>query len=243
MQAIKTSRFGYMVSQPDINEKMRAILIDWLVEVHLKFKLMPETMYLTVNLIDRYLERKPVARQKLQLVGVTAMLLASKYEEIYPPEVRDYEYITDKTYSREEILKMETAMLNTLQFRLTVPTTYTFLNRCLKVAEADQRTSLLATYFVERTLQEYRMLQHLPSKIAAAGVNMALRTLRGPAAWTSTMSFYSGFTEEELRSTVQDIEAVLHAGASSSLQAVNKKYSSPKFGEVATLPYAPLSKL
>ena len=70
---------GYMKKQPDINEKMRAILIDWLVEVHLKFKLYPETLYLTVNLIDRYLEKEEVMRQHLQLVGVTAMLIASKY--------------------------------------------------------------------------------------------------------------------------------------------------------------------
>ena len=66
---------------------MRAILIDWLVEVHLKFKLVPETLYLTVNLIDRYLEKVEVMREKLQLIGVTAMLIASKYEEIYAPEV------------------------------------------------------------------------------------------------------------------------------------------------------------
>jgi len=79
---------AYMASQADINDKMRAILVDWLVEVHLKFKLMPETLFLTVNLIDRYLAVVPVTRRNLQLVGVTAMLLASKYEEIWAPEVR-----------------------------------------------------------------------------------------------------------------------------------------------------------
>jgi hypothetical protein len=79
---------NYMDMQKNINIKMRAILIDWLVEVHLKFKLMPETLYLTVNFIDRYLACQPCPRRKLQLVGVTCMLLASKYEEIYFPEVR-----------------------------------------------------------------------------------------------------------------------------------------------------------
>ena len=77
-----------MIKQEDINEKMRAILVDWLVEVHLKFKLMPETLYLTVNLIDRYLEKEKIKRSQLQLVGVTAMFIASKYEEIYAPEDR-----------------------------------------------------------------------------------------------------------------------------------------------------------
>jgi len=87
-----------MKLQKDINEKMRSILIDWLVEVHLKFKLLPETLYLTVNIIDRYLAKEQIPRSKLQLVGVTSMLIASKYEEIYAPEVRDFEYITDKAY-------------------------------------------------------------------------------------------------------------------------------------------------
>lgn len=239
-ELVKSAHWGYMSSQTDINEKMRAILLDWLVEVHLKFRLMPETLYLTVNLIDRFLERKMVVRQKLQLVGVTAMLLASKYEEIYAPEVRDFVYITDKAYTREQILQMESSMLNTLEFRITVPTAYVFLNRCLKVAAADERTTLLATYFVERTLQEYRMLQHLPSKVAAAGVNMALRTLRGRDAWTPTLAHFSGFSQEELRGTICDIQDIITTGAASSLQAVRKKYQSAKFGEVANIPFAPL---
>ena len=93
-----------MQVQTDINEKMRAILVDWLIDVHHKFKLLPETLFLTVNIIDRYLARHAIHRTKLQLVGVTAMLIASKYEEIYAPEVRDFVYITDKAYLKEEIL-------------------------------------------------------------------------------------------------------------------------------------------
>lgn len=93
----------YMETQTHINERMRSILVDWLVEVHLKFKLVPETLYLTINLIDRYLERQEVSRPKLQLVGVTSLLIASKYEEIYPPELRDLVYICDRAYTRTEV--------------------------------------------------------------------------------------------------------------------------------------------
>ena len=93
----------YMEKQPHINERMRSILVDWLVEVHLKFDMVPETLYLTVNLIDRYLERKEVSRSKLQLVGATSLLLASKYEEIYPPKLRDFVYICDHAYTRHEV--------------------------------------------------------------------------------------------------------------------------------------------
>lgn len=80
---------------------MRCILIAWLVEVHLKFKLLPETLFLTVNLIDRYTLHRPIKRTEYQLLGVTAMLIASKYEEIYAPEIGDFIYMTDKAYSKE----------------------------------------------------------------------------------------------------------------------------------------------
>jgi hypothetical protein len=230
-----------MAHQSDINEKMRAILIDWLEEVHVKFKLMPETMFLTQNLIDRFLEKKIVVRSKLQLVGVTAMLIASKYEEIYAPEVRDFVYITDKAYSREQILAMEATMLNTLDFRVSSPTVYVFLNRYLKVAQADTRLTQLATFIVERQLQEYKMLQHVPSKIAAASVNIALRTLRGRNAWADgggAMDFYSGYSQNDLRATIVDVQDVMAASVSSSLQAVRKKHASPKFGEVTNIALA-----
>lgn len=105
----------YMARQVDINERMRAILIDWLIEVHLKFKLEVDTMFLTVQLIDRFLQCKTVWREKLQLVGVSAMLIASKYEEIYAPEVRDFVYISDNAYSHEEVVAMESLMLNCFQ--------------------------------------------------------------------------------------------------------------------------------
>ena len=111
-----------MEHQDHINERMRSILVDWLVEVHLKFKLVPETLYLTTNIIDRYLERTEVSRPKLQLVGVTALLIASKYEEIYPPELRDLVYICDHAYRKEEILQMEENILKTLEYQITIIT-------------------------------------------------------------------------------------------------------------------------
>lgn len=95
-----------MTKQVDINEKMRAILIDWLIEVHDKFDLMGETLFLTVNLIDRFLAQKSVVRKKLQLVGLVSMLLACKYEEVSVPVVGDLILISDKAYSRKEVLEM-----------------------------------------------------------------------------------------------------------------------------------------
>ena len=131
---LATQRVGavdptYLSRQQDINSQMRAILIDWLVEVHLKFKLLPETFYLTVNLIDRYLAQTQIVRTKLQLVGVTCLLIACKYEEIYPPIVSDIVYITDNAYSAGEILEMEAKILVALDFEVTITSTYRFFER------------------------------------------------------------------------------------------------------------------
>ena len=111
----------YMYRQEDINARMRAILIDWLVEVHMKFRLVPETLYLCVSIIDRYCSKVDVLRSKLQLIGVTALLVACKHEEIYPPEVRDCVYITDRAYNRQEVLDMEQDILKVLDWRISVP--------------------------------------------------------------------------------------------------------------------------
>jgi hypothetical protein len=107
--------------QPDINHKMRSILVDWLITVHLRFKLQQETLYLTVSILDRYLAKKAITKQQLQLVGICAMLISTKYEEIYPPEIRDFIHITERAYTKDQVLKMEVDMLNTLEFSITVP--------------------------------------------------------------------------------------------------------------------------
>ena len=97
---------NYMDSQQDLNEMMRGILIDWLIEVHDKFELMEETLYLTISVIDRFLAVHQIVRKKLQLVGVTALLLACKYEEVSVPVVDDLILISDKAYTRKEVLDM-----------------------------------------------------------------------------------------------------------------------------------------
>ena len=166
-----------MNRQVDINEKMRGILVDWIIEVHLKFKLLPETLYLTVNLTDRYLEKTQISRTRLQLVSVAALLIASKYEEIYVPELQDFVFITDNAYTKEEILAMERSILVTLQFNVTVPSSYRFLQRFCKIIKAQDKLFHLAQYIVELTLIEQRMLVFKPSQIAASALWLALKIL------------------------------------------------------------------
>jgi len=238
-EGINLASANFMSKQTDVNEKMRAILVDWLVEVHLKFKLMPETLYLTGNLIDRYLEKEIITRNKLQLVGVTAMFIASKYEEIYAPECRDFVYISDKAYSREQILGMEGAMLSKLNFQLTTPNAFVFLKRFAKVAgiisTPRSKVELLANYLVELTLQEYKMLKFLPSTIAAAAVYLALKTM-GQQPWNEDLTRHACYTEGNLYPCVRDLHAVHKNAATNGLQAVRKKYAQEKHCAVSGIP-------
>ena len=225
----------YMCIQTDINSKMRAILIDWLVEVHLKFKLMPETLFLTTNLIDRFLAQKAVTRRNLQLVGVTAMLVASKYEEIWAPEVRDFVYISDRAYTRQQILDMEKQMLNTLGFHLTVPTPYQFMNRYFKAAGGDRKFQLYASYAIECALPSYDMLKYSGSKLAAAGVYIAMRAFH-TGSWNHVMEAHTRLSEADVFQCACDMAELMRKAPTASLTAVYKKYSGEKFMKIAAVP-------
>ncbi|CAI9763031.1 unnamed protein product [Fraxinus pennsylvanica] len=113
--------------QKDVTANMRGILVDWLVEVAEEYKLLSDTLYLSVSYIDRFLSLNAINRQRLQLLGVASMLIASKYEEINPPHLEDFVYITDNTYTKEEMVKMESDVLNSLKFEMGNPTVKTFL--------------------------------------------------------------------------------------------------------------------
>lgn len=223
----------YMAKQDFINEKMRTILVDWLVEVHMKFKMVPESLYICTQIIDRYLELKQVRRSKLQLVGVAALLLAAKYEEIYPPELKELVYITDKAYNRSEIVEMETDIANTLNYYFTVPTIHSFLCRYLKAAHADRTMVQLSCYLAERTLQEYSLIRFRPSTLAAASVYIARKSLKRHP-WSPTLAKYTKYQEADLYECVDEMRACIN-NAACQQTGVYRKYSNSRFGLVAKM--------
>ncbi|KAL7529687.1 hypothetical protein ACHAXR_003093 [Thalassiosira sp. AJA248-18] len=223
----------YMKDQQFINERMRSILVDWLVEVHMKFKLVPETLYLAVNIIDRYLAKTEVSRPRFQLLGVTALMIASKYEERYPPELRDLVYICDRAYLKREILDMEEIILKKLEYQITIPSAHAFLVRYLKAAHADKKIVQLSCFILDGTLQSYNMLHYTPSQLAAAAVLIARRTV-GRRAWSPTLTKYAQYREEDILPVAR---AVLEEKSSGSpeLRAVNNKYRLQRYGGVADI--------
>ena len=195
--------------------------------------MVPETLYLTVNILDRYLSVKQVRRSKLQLVGVAALSIAAKYEEIYPPVLKDYVYITDKAYNKTEIIDMESDIANVLSYNFAVPTVHAFLCRYLKAAHADRTMVQLACYLAERSLQEYSMCAFLPSIIAASSVLIARKSLRRHP-WSPTLVKYTKYDEPDLEKCILEMKRIL-SDKQSQQQAVQRKYTSTKFGGVAGL--------
>lgn len=228
----------YMVSQANINAKMRTILVDWLIEVHNKFKLMPETLYLTVNILDRYLSMKTVNRRELQLVGISSMLIACKYEEIWAPQVNDFICISDYAYIGPEILAMEKAILEKLGWYLTVPTPYVFLVRYVKASVSpDEEMENLVFFLAELGISHYpTVICYCPSMLAAASVYAAHCTLKKSPLWTETLKHHTGYSEDQLKGCAKLLVS-FHLAAAKSEQklGVYKKFSSRKQDAVALL--------
>ncbi|TVU07534.1 hypothetical protein EJB05_40893, partial [Eragrostis curvula] len=221
---------NYMSSQTDINEKMRGILIDWLIEVHYKLELLEETLFLTVNIIDRFLACENVARKKLQLVGVTAMLLACKYEEVSVPVVEDLILICDRAYTRADIIEMERIMINTLKFNMSVPTPYCFMRRFLKAAHSDKKLELLSFFLIELSLVEYEMLKFPPSMLAAAAIYAAQCTMNGFKSWNKCCELHTKYNEEQLMECSRMIVELHQRAPQGKLTAVHRKYTTYRYG-------------
>ena len=223
----------YMLKQNDINHRMRAILIDWLIDVHYKYKLIPQTIYITVNLIDRYLSINDTSRAKLQLVGITAMFIASKYEEIYPPELKDFVYITDNAYINKDVINMEYRMLNSLKFDLTFPTQWSFLEIFKKKLNLDNKTFFFSWFLMELSLINYKMLKFKMSLIAASAIYISSKSLNN----YNKINFekYTGYSESSLQECTKEIYEYNIYNSAHKLKAARNKFSSIKFEEVAKI--------
>jgi len=222
--------------QKDINGKMRAILVDWLVEVHMKYKLRVETLFLACNLIDRYLSKVQVARKRLQLVGVVAMLVAAKFEETSSPEVSDFVFITDNAYTKDEVLSEECAMLQALDFRVARVTPIHFLQRLTRAIDCSGKHASLARYIIELALLDVHYVRYSPSHVAAAALLLANELMRCQVVWPAHVATFARHSQESLHDCVDAMRTtVRQVRDNSKLQAVRKKFSQTQRHSVANL--------
>ncbi|KAK3095769.1 hypothetical protein FSP39_018809 [Pinctada imbricata] len=228
----------YMDNQPSLTSNMRAILVDWLVEVQENFELNHETLYLAVKLVDTYLSKEKVAKENLQLVGAASLFVACKFDERCPPLVEDFLFICDDAYNRDQFLTMERSLLITIGFDIGMPLSYRFLRRYAKCARASMETLTLSRYILEMSLMEYKFIKYRESKQAAACLYLAMK-MKNAGDWSETLEHYTGYKASDLLSFMKELNSML-ISPPRQLNTIHSKYSHAVFYEVAKT--APLSE-
>jgi G2/mitotic-specific cyclin 1/2 len=216
---------NYMEKQVHLTNFMRDELVDWLNAVHFKFKLLPETFFIAINVVDRFLSREIVLPQALQLVGTASLFIASKYEEIYSPSVKNFAHESGCTV--EDILNAEKYILEVLDFDMSYPNPLNFIRRISKADDYDVNTRNIAKYFIEISAIDVELIGVRPSLCAAAAMYLS-RRLFGKEEWDGNLIHYSGgISESELMPVAHQylrylIQPVQH-------ECFFRKYSSKRF--------------
>ncbi|KAH7033213.1 cyclin-like protein [Microdochium trichocladiopsis] len=231
---------NYMDTQTEIQWSMRSVLMDWVIQVHTRFGLLPETLFLTVNYIDRFLTAKIVSLGKLQLVGATALFLAAKYEEINCPSVQEIAYMVDHGYTVEEILKAERFMLSMLNFEMGWPGPMSFLRRISKADDYDLESRTLSKYLLEVAIMDERFVAS-PASYLAAGAHCLSRLILGKGEWTKSHVYYSQYTFAQLKPLISTILDCCRIARKHHV-AVFEKYSDRRYKRAATFVETQLNK-
>ena len=224
-------QMGYMEMQEDINEQMRAILIDWLVEVHYRFRLKSETLFQTVWIIDTYLSLVQITRAKLQLLGIASLLISCKSQEIYYPQLSEFIDITDGAYVKNELIDMEKKVLKVLDFNIIAPTANDFYNIVAKAFGFEQKQFYLGKYFLESALIDYRMIKYSSSVIGVACAYIVMKFFN---IYNYKILYKNEVVKENcpqrvIKEAARDICYLVKNLSQSTLKAVKDKYSLNHF--------------
>lgn len=220
--------------------RMRLVLMNWLIDVHLNFKLVQETLFLCVSIVDRYLEKnKNIGRENLQLVGITALMIATKYEEIYAPEIDDFVYVCDNLFTRKDMLKMEKSIIKTLNFNFGSPCALHFLRRYSKVCKVEPLHHIMSKYLIELTLVEQKYSSLRPSLIAASALTLSIKLLDIPNVGEkslNTILVASGYKTSEMLPVLKHLASSVLSIQDSKYQAVKTKYEVSSFNKISLRP-------
>lgn len=233
-----TPTYNYLTATDSpqyLRPSLRAILIDWLVEVHQKFQLLPETLYLAVNVMDRFMSMRKVSMAKLQLLAVSSLLIAAKFEEVNLPKLSQYAYITDGACSSQDIKDAEMYVLTTLKFNIGWPNPLNFLRRISKADNYDVQARSVAKFFLEYAMCCPKFVDIIPSRVSAMAMFCARQSLDKDDKWDSTFEHYSGgfdpLNEPEFQDLCRDLIKEI-SKPTTQLKALEAKYSSKQMGSV-----------
>ncbi|XP_020589705.1 putative cyclin-B3-1 isoform X2 [Phalaenopsis equestris] len=235
MEIERPSLANFMDIQSDITSKMRSVLVNWLIEVHHKYQLMEESLFLMIELLDRLLSIVNIKKNELQLLGLTTLLLASKYEDYWHPKVDELITLSVNQYTKDEMLGMEIFILKNLNFRLNVPTPYVFMLRFLRAAQSDKKLEDLAFYLIELCLVENESLKYKPSMLCASAIFVARSSLKMNPPWTTLLSKHARYEDSQLRSCAEMILRFQKAASCKPVKYTHQKYLKPDRSCVASI--------
>ena len=222
----------YMKMQKDINAKMRMILIDWLVDVCVKFEVLPHVFPSTVQLIDRYLQTTNVIRSSLQLIGVCCLMMVCKLEEVFPPMLKDYLSVCDNAYSKKELLAMEFQILSKLNFEITSFSMMDFLTLWNSELRLDDRAFYFAQYLIENSLLDLSSYKNKNSLMTAGSIYFVNKIFKKDG-WSEVYEKVTGYSENELKNAAKDLFIILQKNEKNELNGLSRKFGTVEFHEVS----------
>jgi cyclin B len=227
------------LNKTEISEKSRKILIDWIISVHAKFNLLPNTLFLTINLIDRIIEKNVAYINSFQLLGTTALHIAAKYEEIYPPEINDYIFISNKAFSKEDVIEMENFILDKLNFDILCISPYVFLDRLYFISrENNIDVYYLSSMFIEFSFLSIEIMKNKQSLITASMFYLALKFIytKKNKVWNNKLQIHTGYKEHKIKSVIKDFILFFKGNIRDKKNKINSlfiKYNHDKFGNIS----------
>ena len=232
----------YMGRQSEINEKMRSILVDWFIDVHFKFGFTDETLFMTVSIIDRYLSVEQITRTNFQLLGITALMIACKHEEIDLPKIDDFIYITDNAYKKNEVIKMEFDVLSKLNFAFLYPSPIKFFEYLSFNFNFEKKQHMMGKYLMESFLLDVKNTKYKPSIISCACAYIVMKFFKMKNYQeTYNKKFFvldetkEKFSEHNIKECAKDICLLVDNINKTNYQACVKKYSKPEQENVAMI--------
>ena len=234
--------YTYMTRQNEINDKMRSILVDWIIEVHFKFNFTDETLFMTILIIDRYLSVCKITRSKFQLLGITALMIACKHEEIDLPKIKDFIYITDNAYTKNEVIKMEEEILDKLNFAFVYPSPIKFFEYLSLHFNFSKKQHMMGKYLMESFLLDIKNIKYKPSIIGCACAYIVMKFFKMKNYQESyDKKFFvldetvERYSEYNIKECAKDICILVDNISKTKYKSCFKKYSKPENEKVSIL--------
>ncbi|KAK3092423.1 hypothetical protein FSP39_002660 [Pinctada imbricata] len=220
-----------------VTSSMRAVLMDWFIQVQVHQDFTQQTLHMAVALVDRFMTLQVISLDALQLVGITCILIAAKFHERFPPEIKTLCFLTDNTFTEDQVILLERVILQKMDFDLNMPDTSVFLDRFLEIeSDSDNHSEIdgMTKYIIDLTLTTLEFVYFVPSVIAASSLYLTRKLLGLSTVWTYGLSYYTRYSEKELHDCVLAMARLLQEAPKAKLQGARTKFGSKsKFGKIS----------